>query len=260
MAATYPQLVVEAGFIPSAPVALLGSFILDDPVYGRLDAGQLASSTVWTDISAFVRSGTVTRPSSRVQGPLITYQPGTLSVVLKNGDGRFDPDNTSSPYSGAIRAMIPVRATAVWNGVAYPLFCGFADSWTDDGVNYGGQYAQVTLNATDGFKVLQGITLAPLGSAAGGGESSGNRIRRILTAAGWYTDKRIIAAGDTNLQGTTFGDTALNLMQLAADTEIGELYIDGAGDVVFRNRHAILADARSNTPQAIFGDLPGTTH
>jgi hypothetical protein len=258
--ASYPQLVVEAGFIPSAPAAILGSFILDDPVYGRLDSNRLAASTIWTDISAFVKSGTITRPSSRVAGPLITYQPGTVSLVLKNGDGRFDPDNTSSPYNGTIRAMIPIRVTAIWNGTAYPLFYGFADSWTDDGVNYGGQYAQVTLNATDGFKVLQGINLAGLATEAGGGENTGARIRRILTAAGWYTDKRLIATGNTSLQGTLYGDTALNLMQLAADTEIGELYIDGAGRVVFRNRQAVITDTRSNTPQALFGDSPGTIH
>ncbi len=34
--------------------------------------------------------------------------------------------------------------------------------------------------------------------------------------------------------------------------------MNGSGAVVFRARHDLLTDARSNTPQAVFGDLPGT--
>jgi hypothetical protein len=49
-------------------------------------------------------------------------------------------------------------------------------------------------------------------------------------------------------------------MQLATDSEVGELYMDGQGRVVFRNRQAILTDARSSTAQGVFGGLPGTVH
>jgi hypothetical protein len=41
---------------------------------------------------------------------------------------------------------------------------------------------------------------------------------------------------------------------------VGELYMDGQGRVVFRNRNAILQDTRSNTVQGVFGGLPGTSH
>jgi hypothetical protein len=47
-------------------------------------------------------------------------------------------------------------------------------------------------------------------------------------------------------------------MQIAADSEIGQLYIRGDGAVVFRARLSFLTDARSNTVQAVFGDSPGT--
>ena len=56
------------------------------------------------------------------------------------------------------------------------------------------------------------------------------------------------------MQATTFGDTALNLLQLTADSEIGELYIDGSGFVTFRERQALLTDTRSTASQATFGD------
>jgi hypothetical protein len=156
--------------------------------------------------------------------------------------------------------MVPVRVRAIWNGTAYPLFSGFADSWTpEDGRNYAGRYAEATVAASDGQKVLNGITL-PAAGAAGAGETTGARITRILNAAMWYTGsgQRDTDAGNSTVQAYAGGDTAWNLMQAAADAEIGELYLNGSGQLVFRARHAILTDTRSTVPQAVFGDSPGT--
>jgi hypothetical protein len=259
----WPQLIIEAGLQPAAPQVPPGTFILDDPVYGQLSEGnQLGDSTTWTDITAFARTATLSRTSTRVQGPLLTYQAGTGSVTLKNGDGRFDPDNAASPYAGSIRPMIPFRARAVYGSVSYPIWSGFADSWSVPGTNLGPNYTETTVSGSDGFKILAGVTI-PAGGSTGGdgdGEDSGARVTRILNAAGWYTDHRRVAVGDSPVQGTNWGDTALNLLQLTADSEIGELYIDGGGFLVFRNRQAILEDARSAQVQAVFGDAPGTAH
>jgi hypothetical protein len=43
----------------------------------------------------------------------------------------------------------------------------------------------------------------------------------------------------------------------ALDTYAGELYIDGSGNVVFRDRQAAVSDPRSTVPQAVFGDGGG---
>jgi hypothetical protein len=181
-------------------------------------------------------------------------------VVLKNADGRFDPDNLAGAYvvggTSNIRPMVPVRIRAIYASTEYHLFTGFIDTWQTPDTNYGPHYSEVTASATDGFKILAGVTL-PAAPASGSGEPSGSRIARILNAAQWYTDHRRIAAGDSEVQQTTAGDTALNLLQLTADTEIGELYIDGSGDVVFRQRLDILASSRSAIPQAVFSDPPG---
>jgi hypothetical protein len=260
----WPVLTVQGGFVTTSPVQAAGTFILDDGVNGVLGTSTLGADVTWSDLSAWVRSGSVSRPATRQQGPLWSYQPGTASVVLKNGDGRFDPDNISGPYVAAgvtqLTAMVPVRVRASWRGVTYPLFSGFADSWEpEDGRNYGGRYAQATVAATDAQKVLNGITL-PATGATGAGEDTGARVTRVLGLAGWYTGSgyRQVAAGNSTVQAYAGGDTAWNLMQAAADAEIGELYVDGAGRVTFRNRHAILTDSRSNTPQAVFGDSIGT--
>lgn len=264
MPPNWPQILVEGAFVATTPVQPGGVLLLDDIANGLLDTNTLGSDDTWSDLSAWVRSGSITRPASREQGPLYSYQPGTAAVVLNNADGRFDPDNLGGPYVAAgateLDAMTPVRVSATWNGIRYPLFAGYTDSWDDDGANYAGHYAETTLAATDAQKVLNGMHLATLGSPAGANESTGARIDRILSAAGWYTGsgKRVLAAGDSLVQATVLGDTPWNLMQITADSELGELYIGGSGAVIFRNRHAILTEARSNTPQAVFGDGGGT--
>ena len=259
----WPQVITEGGFVTTSPVQPAGTLILGDVTNGKLGTGTLGGDVTWSDLSVWVRSGSVTRPATRQQGPLWSYQQGTASVTLNNADGRFDPDNLAGPYVAAgateLNAMVPVRVRAMWNGVTYPLFWGFADAWTDNGVNYAGRYAETVLSATDAQKVLNGITL-PAAGAVGAGETSGARITRILGAAMWYTGSayRSVATGDSTVQAYAGGDTAWNLMQVTADSEIGELYVSGSGQLVFRNRHAILTDTRSNTPQAVFGDAPGT--
>jgi hypothetical protein len=158
--------------------------------------------------------------------------------------------------------MVPVRVRAVFAGVTYALYSGFADGWMPAQVTYAGGYAELTLPATDAFKVLAGITLAASVSPVGVGATTGARVKDILTRAGWYTSAEYsaIGAGSSTLQGTLLGDTALNLMQIAADSEIGQLYTAGSGAVAFRGRQQILTEGRSNTVQAVFGDLPGTSH
>ena len=167
---------------------------------------------------------------------------------------------TPSATVTQVLPRVPVQVTALWSAVTYPLFSGFADSWTETPVTYSAGYSEFTLTCTDGFKVLAGNNLAALGSPVGAAEDSGSRIDRILDWAAWSPAARAIDAGDTNQQATSFGSDALSLLQLTADTEIGEVYVNGSGSVVFRHRRAILTDARSTTPQAVFGDLPGTSH
>jgi hypothetical protein len=256
-----PQIIVEAGFVPDSPAAPGGAMVLGT---GLLGTATLGTSINWTAIpSQLVKSFTITRPSTRLQGPLWNYQAATASILLDNSDGSFDPDNLAGPYvsSGVtqLAAMVPVRIRANFGPNGYPLYNGFADGWLPGQVTYEGGYAELTLPATDAFKVLAGITLPAVG-IEGTGADTGARVKDILSRAGWYTtaERNVISTGNSLLQGTTLGDTALALMQIAVDSEIGQLYVNGSGAVVFRARHDLLTDARSNTPQAVFGDLPGT--
>ena len=261
-----PQIIVEAGLVPDAPAGQASTALrLDDVTFGLLNTGTLGTNITWTDISQWVIRFTVTRPSTRQQGPLWQYQAGTVSITLDNSDGRFDPDNLAGPYVSAgitqLTAMVPVRVRSSFASVAYSQYSGFADGWIPGDVTYEGGYAEITLPGTDAFKILAGIVLPTVGTE-GVGAGTGSRVNDILNRAGWYTSAewRAVGAGSSSLQGTTLGDYALSLLQVAVDSEIGQLYVSSSGAVTFRGRHQILTDTRSNTVQAVFGDLPGTSH
>lgn len=231
---------------------------------------------VWTDVTSWLKFPLSTnRGSARIQSPIIRYNAGTATVRLNNSDRRFDPSNLSGPYvSGGrtqVQPMRPIRIRCTWSAATYNLFRGFADQWDVSWIaNPGGSspgYSLTTVPATDGFKVLTNKRRAPTIVVIGGqpvtqtygeGELSGARITRILNSAGWAAADRVIATGNSPLQATALSGDALSELQAVADSEIGELYIDGQGRVVFRNRQAIHTDARSTTVQATFGN-PSTS-
>src|SRR5690349_21423678 len=98
----------------------------------------------WTDVSAYVRSGSITRGTSRFDGVVVQYEVGTASVVLDNRDARFDPTYTSSPYVGTsahgtgtqILPMKQWRIRTTTDG-GHILWTGFADGWQLDYPNNG---------------------------------------------------------------------------------------------------------------------------
>lgn len=253
----FPQLFLEIGFTDGAST---GTYMhLDDPARGLIGVGTLAPDAVWTDVTAYLSSFDLRRGSNRVTNPVIRYESGTASFALRNEDRRFDPTHLTGPYvAGGVTQVTPMRAArlrALWNGTYYDLWRGYADSWD---LSYEGpNYSTCELTASDGFKVLAGHDRIA-GVSQGAGEDTGARVDRTLDSTDWSDTDRVIAIGDSTLQATTLEGSALDEVFLAADSEIGELYVDGAGRVVFRNRHAILEDARSSTSQATFGDGGGS--
>lgn len=250
-----PTVTVEAGFVVPASV---GTYMLaGDAARGLAGTGTAGPDVVWTDISAYWRRIITRRGASRVDGPIIRYEAGTCTIELKNGDGRFDPANTSGPYtSGGVTQVTPMRAIrvrATWGGVTYDVWRGFLDSVDLEYPDKSPGYASATFACTDATKVLAGYDRIA-GGTVGAGEDAGARVDRILDGVTWPATDRVVAVGDTTLQATDLDGDAWAELQLVADTELGEVYVDEAGRVVFRNRHALLEDSRSTTSQATFGD------
>jgi hypothetical protein len=77
----------------------------------------------------------------------------------------------------------------------------------------------------------------------------------LLTFKGWPSDLRAIETGTSTMGSYELPATMRDMVQRLADTEAGMLFIDGAGNVVHRSRSALWADTRSNTAQAVYGDI-----
>lgn len=252
------RLIVEVGF--SGPTT--GAYLhLDDASRGRLDTARLGPDDLWADVSDQVVSARWRHGATTAAGATLRYEAGTATIVLKDPDRRFDPANLSGPYVVAgvsqVEPMRAVRLRAEWidpqTGVVatYPLWRGFSDDWV--AVATGPTTVNVTLTCKDGMAVFAAQDRDP-SVAAGAGEDSGARVSRILDLAGWPASDRVIATGNSTLQATTLAGVALSELQLVADSEMGEFYLDTQGRATFRNRLALYSQTRSNTSQALFGD------
>lgn len=215
--------------------------------------------TNWTDISAYVRSGSITRGTSRFDGIVIQYETGTASVVLDNRDARFDPTNASSPYVGTSNAdgshpstgtqIVPMKQWRIRTTTdgGHTLWTGFADGWQLDYPN-NGKDATCTLTGSDVQKLFKLLTITLA-------EPATELSSVFMSSAIAGRNAQALDTGNFTLQaGTVTAAVTWDLMQLIADSEGGELYVRGDGTIVFRRRRAIAEDTRSNTPQATFGD------
>lgn len=251
---SFPTPIIEFGFVSGAST---GTYLtLDDTARGKLNTGTLAPDDVWIDLSSLGRSFTCRRGSTRVDGPILHYEAGTASIVMDDTAGDLDPTNLSGAYVSAgatqVVPMVGVRIRATHNGTTYNIWRGNADRFVP-GYHPADNLVTSTCEATDPTKVLAGISrmaVAPVGA----GELSGARVNRILDSLDWDATARSIDTGNSTLQATTLEGKGWDELQLVADSELGEIYLDASGRVVFRDRHASLDDARSNTSQATFGD------
>jgi hypothetical protein len=252
---TLPYVRIYVGF--STP-SVGNVFTVGHPTLGQVGVVPIGADATWTEITQWVRSWSLRVGSSKGDDPTLRYDAGTASIVLNDGDRRFDPDNLAGPYvvAGAtlLKPMCRVKIVATWAGIDYPLYYGYADDWKSD-YDESGNWTTCTLPATDAFKRFAAesrTAVAPVGA----GETSGARINRILDGYGWPAADRVISTGDTTLQATDLSGNMQAEMLLVQDTEQGELYLDRQGRLVFRNRHAMLTATRSKTSQALFGDHP----
>jgi hypothetical protein len=258
--------------VPSVPTATLGIEALAPSVpanfslyLGTLpnlivevdfEAGAFETPTTWTDVTAWVRAGSINRGVSRFDGVYARAEAGTAHVVLNNQDARFDPTNLSGPYVDAGVSLIqPMRHWRIRAAGGYNLWRGYADSWSVEYPHLNHD-SVCMLRGTDGTKVLANFDGGER-VLAGEGEATGARIGRILDNANWPAAQRDLDTGNTTVGATTLDQPAWPEVLLTSDTEIGETYFDGTGKLVFRERHAIWTDARSLTPQAVFGDGGG---
>ena len=122
----------------------------------KVPLGGDLSDIVWTDVSAFVRSVSTKRGRNN---ELDEFATGTANVVLSNADRRFDPEYAAGPYFGAVTPGRPIRVQASYaGGTTYGVFFGWVDGWAQE-YSFPSD-ATVNITASDGFKILNQLTLA----------------------------------------------------------------------------------------------------
>lgn len=213
----------------------------------------------WEDVTAYVRAdeGIVIRRGRSSEFDRI--EAGTLSLVLDNRDGRFDPMNEDGPYYGNHFMMRRITVGCPNEYYEYldppvpytvPLFTGFIERWTP---RYDGLDAVVEVEAVDGLKwlAMKRVTMAVPQ------ESTGKRIERLLLEAGWapgaaffLDESRLeqdaylapvggtqIWHGDTLMIDDDLEDVSvLEHIQQAVEAEQGVFFISAGGDATFIGR------------------------
>ena len=90
----------------------------------------------------------------------------------------------------------------------------------------------------------------------GAGDTTSERVTRVLDVMDWPDELRDIQVGINTMQSTTLAQDRLEEMATAADAEGGALFISGDGLVTFKAKDWLVNDPRSQTPQ-LFAGAPG---
>ena len=208
-------------------------------------SGPLATTPSWTDVTTYVRAMIINRGRSSVHQD---FDAGTLTLVLDNTDGRFDPNNTSSPYDPDLKLGTPVRIQALHSVTTYDLFRGHISMWP---LTYpeSGKDAVATLDCVENLALIRGDELTMQVYSQ---EKTDVRLANILDDVGWPAADRSLDAGTPEVAAVTYSGTAAGLMSELLEAEQGDFYIAGNGDATFKNRTA----HSSSTSQATYD--PGT--
>jgi hypothetical protein len=232
----------------------LGFMLNANTLTGSFVTGPTAPDT-WHRLTL---TGTVTGAVTEVQVQIWTDDVHHDGQVIAYIDGvQIEKKATASDYCDG------AQPACTWSGTehdssssrpashTFGLFLGYVDQWLVQWQDP--NWSIATAPATDGMKLLSRNERVAV-AAVGAGEDTGARVDRILDSAGWPAGLRDIAVGDSTVQATTLEGSALDELQKVADTEIGELFINGSGVLVFRNRQALISDTRSAMPQLLLSD------
>ena len=156
-------------------------------------------------------------------------QPGTVSLVLENRSGTYDPDNTSSIYFwdgySILSAGLGIRVSATWSGTTYVIYRGYLEQLdVDESLD-----PIATFQFTDALAFISRQTVSAVSSSYAG-DTTTTRLGRILDAINWDSSLRSIS-GSRTMNATTFGDSALSLADQVARCEFGRFYADRQGNL-----------------------------
>jgi hypothetical protein len=211
--------------------------ILGDALDGILGTNVLASSAIEVvDVSSTVQRISIRQGRDRL---FEEYLPGEAIIQFLDTTGDWNPANASSPYYGQVKPMRQVQIKTTYSGTAYYLFSGYITSWDYTWADQSVDYAIVTLQCVDGFRLL---SLANIDTVAGAATNDlpGERINQILDAVDWPATQRNIDPGDTLLENDPGGlRSALSAIQNVQNSDLGAFFIDNDGKATYYSRNTL---------------------
>lgn len=225
------------------------ALILGDPDNGILGTNVLGTSAAQpVDITGQVTSINIRRGRDRA---FDSYNAGSATITFIDETGDYNPQNVSGPYYGEILPLRQIRISASYSGTTYYLFSGYITNW-DYQWEKGADLAFVTVSAEDGFRLLN-LTEISTVTGTSAGDLPGTRIGDILDEISWPTSMRLLSDGQVTLQDDDGSDRAvLDALQTVEATELGALYFDPVGRLVFEGKNDVALKASGT--KTVFSD------
>jgi len=228
---------------------------LGDPVHGKLGENVLGTTAVQVvDVTSTTQRISIRHGRDRVFEESL---PGTAFVQFLDTTGDWNPANTSSPYYGQVKPMRQIQIQTEYDGTGYYLFSGYITSWDYTWQDQSVDYATVTVQAVDGFRLLQ---LANIDNVTGAANKDlpGERIDQILDELDWPSIQRDIYLGDTELQNDPGGiRSGLSALQLIAASDLGAFFMEHNGNAAYYSRVKLAQLAAAADPYEFTDDGTG---
>ena len=173
------------------------------------------------------------------EGPLTVVDAGTMTVELHDPDRGYDPSNpgADSPAIGRL-VQIRVDGATVWTGRITRVEHDWM-AWV------------TTIEAEDAIAEAsrQGVTVQLTRTSTAG------QMVQLATAAGWWPARLLLVGTSVReREAEVFTGSLLEGLQRIALAELGGLYADSAGRLVFRGAGQ---GPSSTAPRATVGMEPG---
>jgi len=225
--------------------------VLGDPLNGILGTNVLGTSAIQVvDVSNLVTQISVRHGRDRM---FEEYLPSDAIIQFQDFTGDWDPTNTGSAYYPEVKPMRQLQIYTTYQGTTYPIYSGYIWSWDYDWTDPSVDYALVTVQCVDAFRLLALANITTVTGAANK-DLPGERINQILDEIDWPASGRDIDTGDTELQNDHGEErTVLQALQTIEKSDLGALYVDHLGKVVYVDR-ANQASKAAGTP-VYFDDI-----
>ena len=222
-------------------------FVLSDLQNGILGTNVLGSEAIQVvDVTDTVQRISISQGRDRM---FEEYLPSDATIQFQDFTGDWNPANTSSPYYPEIKPMRQVQVVTEYQGTEYFLYSGFIWSWDYDWADPSVDYALVTIQAVDAFRLL---ALANISDVTGAqtNDLPGERIDLILDEINWPPSIRDIDLGDTSLENDP-GDqrSVLEAIQSIEQSDLGAFYINREGWPTYDSRITLAQKAAGTAYQ-----------